>query len=151
MHEDTFNIANSTLQPIKDVVGLVFSISLQPIVTAITSKSGVATGGAGNSLGLDPTTDGNLVNCLLTVGWKLPTDDAAVDAAARQFIAQATANAKNKRKFNEYLYLNYAAKWQEPIRGYGSGNVADLKATSGKYDPDQVFQRGVPGRFKLRE
>lgn len=149
--EQTFNIANATLQPVKNVLGLIYSVSFQPIVTAITSKTGVATGGVGNSLGLDPNADGNLVNCLITVGWKLAIDDAAVDAAVKAFINRSIANAKAKGKYNEYLYLNYAAKWQKPIASYGANNVADLKAASAKYDPDQIFQKGVPGGFKLTQ
>ena len=146
IQEQTFNIANSTLQPIKLAAGLVYSVSFQPIVTAITSKSGPG----GNSLGLGPE-DGNLVNVLLTVQWQLPTDDAAVEAAAASFISQASQNAKNAGKFNEYLYLNYAAKYQKPIASYNTTNVAKLMATSKKYDPDQIFQLGVPGGFKLNQ
>ena len=145
--EQTFNIFNSTLQPIKSVAGLVCTLTFQPIVPAITSKSGAG----GNSLGLDPTVDGTLINALIGIRWQLPTDSAAIDVAAKSFIKQASDNAKAKGKFNEYLYLNYAAKWQKPIPSYGPDNVAALKAASAKYDPDQIFQKGVPGGFKLTQ
>jgi hypothetical protein len=48
-----------------------------------------------------------------------------------------------------YLYLNYAASWQDPINSYGPASVANLQAVSRKYDPSGVFQKQVPGGFKL--
>lgn len=50
---------------------------------------------------------------------------------------------------NSFKYLNYAYKTQEPIKGYGHANVAKLKAASKKYDPAGVFQKLVPGGYKL--
>jgi hypothetical protein len=48
--------SNASVQPVKDIAGLTWALSLQPIPTVITAFS-ASTGG--NSLGLDPT-DGNL-------------------------------------------------------------------------------------------
>lgn len=52
-------------------------------------------------------------------------------------------------KSNEYEYLNYAAPGQDPVASYGAANQAGLRSVSRKYDPDQIFQKGVPGAFKL--
>ena len=52
--------------------------------------------------------------------------------------------------YNTYLYLNYAASFQDPIAGYGNASVSMLQAVSKKYDPDQLFQKQVPGGFKLQ-
>lgn len=48
-----------------------------------------------------------------------------------------------------FEYLNYAAPFQNPLASYGAHNLQFLKEVSKKYDPDQIFQRLVPGGFKL--
>lgn len=47
------------------------------------------------------------------------------------------------------MYLNYADKGQEVIRGYGEGNRKELRRVSKVYDPEGVFQKAVVGGFKL--
>lgn len=146
-----FDLANATIQAggltgLKGVAGLVFSLSFQPLPQTIISKA--AQSGGGNSLGLDAS-DGDLVNVLLTVQWKLATDDAKVNAAAKDLFTKAEAATKAAGTYNPYLYLNYAAPWQKPINGYGAQSVADLRAVSDRYDPRKLFQNQVPGGFKL--
>ena len=142
---EIFAIAQQNLEPIKGVTGLLYTLSFQPVPTAITTK---ATASNPNSLGLDAS-DGNLANALLGVGWELASDDAAVYAAADKWLAQANQAAKAAGKFNEYIYLNYAFPPQDPIAGYGATQQNRLRAVSHKYDPDQIFQKAVPGAFKL--
>lgn len=48
-----------------------------------------------------------------------------------------------------FQYLNYAAPFQDPLANYGDMSHHMLREVSKKYDPDQVFQRLVPGGFKL--
>lgn len=50
---------------------------------------------------------------------------------------------------NDWIYLNYAIRIQDVLGSYGPENVAKLRAASHKYDPDQVFQRLVPGGYKI--
>ena len=38
---------------------------------------------------------------------------------------------------------------QDPLGGYGPAALAKIKAASRKYDAGQVFQKLVPGGFKL--
>lgn len=45
--------------------------------------------------------------------------------------------------------MNYAAPFQDPIGSYGKENNAELQATSKKYDPEGLLQKGVLGRWKL--
>ena len=40
-----------------------------------------------------------------------------------------------------FVYLNDAARDQNPLGSYGVENVAKLKAVSRKYDPQQIFQK----------
>ena len=138
-----YTAADTALQPIRLALGLVYYLTFQPLPTVMTTK-----GSSTNSLGLDAS-DGNLVLTLLGIQWTLATDDAAVTAAANSWLAAAKAASVKAGLSNEYVYLNYAAPSQDPISGYGAGNKANLRAVSQKYDPDQVFQKAVPGAFKL--
>ena len=135
---EIFNAADAAVQRIKLALGLVFSISFQPLPTEVTTKAN-----ATNSLGLDGN-DGNLMLTLLGIQWTLTTDDAAITAAADGWLAAAKAGLAN-----EFVYLNYAAPGQDPIGGYGAANKANLRSVSQKYDTDQIFRKAVPGAFKL--
>jgi FAD/FMN-containing dehydrogenase len=50
---------------------------------------------------------------------------------------------------NEYVYLNYADRTQNPLRGYGDENVEYMRRVAREYDPTEVFQHQVPGGFKV--
>ena len=145
MMSTIFDIANRTVQPLIDVPGLAYSLSFQPMPTVITSKAKCR---GGNSLGLDAS-DGNLFNLLLTVSWDTSADDTRIERHSKDLFKEAEAEAKKLGLYNKYLYLNYAAEWQDPISGYGAANKAKLQAVSKKYDPRGVFQAQVPGGFKL--
>jgi hypothetical protein len=99
-------------------------------------------------LGLDRFTD-DLINALAVVSWALPTDDATVYAAVQQLFDDAVEKAKSMGAWNEFIYLNYAAPWQKPITSYGQANKNFLQSVSQKYDPNSLFQKAVPGGFKL--
>lgn len=47
------------------------------------------------------------------------------------------------------MYMNYAYTSQDPIGSYGEENKAELQRVSNRYDPQGLFQKGVPGGFKL--
>lgn len=145
MMSDIFNTANTTVQALRVVPNLAYSLSFQPVPTIITTK---AASRGGNSLGLDGS-DGNLFNLLLTVSWDTQANDALINQQAKALFDQSETTAKSLGLYNEYLYLNYAAPWQDPISGYGPTVKARLQAVSKKYDPTGVFQTQVPGGFKL--
>lgn len=48
-----------------------------------------------------------------------------------------------------FLYMNDAAREQNPIVRYGEENVKRLKEVSLKYDPSQLFQTLQNGGFQL--
>ena len=157
MQAKYFDLANATLySSLLDVKGLVFSLSFQPepqsILVPLSFTDSPTKGSndklAGNSLGLT-VADGDLVNVLLTVQWSSPSDDARVKAASQSLFSQAETFAKQNGFYNEYLYLNYAAEWQDPLAGYGSDSLAFLKGVSQKYDPTGLFQNLCEGGFKL--
>ena len=63
--------------------------------------------------------------------------------------SKINALAQSMGLLHEFEYLNYADSSQNPIASYGADNVRRLRAMSRKYDPHGVFQRQVPGGFKL--
>lgn len=48
-----------------------------------------------------------------------------------------------------YLYLDYADISQHPLTSYGRDNFDKMMAAAEKYDPKHVFQKNVPGGFKI--
>jgi hypothetical protein len=48
-----------------------------------------------------------------------------------------------------FLYMNDAARDQNPLASYGSESLAKLKAVAKKYDPRHVFQTLQNGGFLL--
>ncbi|KAI1486127.1 hypothetical protein F5X96DRAFT_682271 [Biscogniauxia mediterranea] len=49
----------------------------------------------------------------------------------------------------EWEYINYEDYTQDPLKSYGEENVAFLRQVAAKYDPAGVFQRRMPGGFKI--
>ncbi|GAB7362644.1 hypothetical protein MBLNU230_g2953t1 [Neophaeotheca triangularis] len=140
-----YEIANEEVQPLSQIPNLLFSLSFQPLPTVIQATEAQ---NGGNSLGLDES-DGNLFNALLSAGWDDEADDELVRTHARTLFERANAEADELGIRNSYIYLNYADRWQDPIEGYGAEVKERLETVSEKYDPRGIFQRLVPGGFKL--
>ena len=137
---------------------------MQPVSQAVIRK--MPTHG-GNSLGLGPesgnqictlpsshsysssTANTSLTGLGLTLGWHNAVDDPVMLAAGEAFLKETIVYLKSQPDYQKFLYLNYAAPSQDPIASYGDVNHAELRRVSGEYDPNQVFQRLVPGGYKL--
>ncbi|KAI9847853.1 MAG: hypothetical protein M1837_001746 [Sclerophora amabilis] len=139
-----YEIEKKAYDPVRGSLGFQVSFSLEPVPTIIHEKSADNP----NILGLDAS-DGNTVWLCMTIAWSLKKDDDAITAATTTFINDATKYAKERNLFNDYIYVNYALQSQDPYQSYGSENHARLKSISEIYDPDRVFQKLVPGGFKL--
>lgn len=118
----------------------------QPLWHASRARSFAQSGG--NSLGLEDSAE-DLVIVLATTSWTSAGSDELVDGVMKEFIDEGSAMARSAGVGSRYVYTNYAAGWQDPIKGYGEKSLAFLREVSRKYDPGQVFQRQVPGGFKL--
>jgi hypothetical protein len=121
------------------------SLIFQPIWHVSRAKAFAATGG--NALGLEETRDDVIV--VLVMSASAPANEEKVHAAVKGFIDAATQRAKEMGVYSRYIYANYAAGFQDVIGGYGEKSRAALLATSKKYDPIQLFQKQVPGGYKL--
>ena len=102
----------------------------------------------GNALGLNAS-EGPFFHILLAITWQDASQDSAIYKDAKAFIDNVTAEARKRNLASSYIYMNYASPYQKVVEGYGSANVAKLKAIAKKYDPTEVFQKLQPGGFKL--
>ncbi|KAF2400505.1 FAD-binding domain-containing protein [Trichodelitschia bisporula] len=123
--------------------GLIF----QPLWRGARDASAAASGG--NVLGLE-WEGRDIVIVLVQIGWVGQGNDDAVREWSRGFIKAAQDLAKTMGVYSPYVYANYAAEWQDVIGGYGEEARAHLERVSKLYDPKGVFQKRVPGGFKLR-
>lgn len=144
--EEVYQIGNDIAPSIKFVTGLRWTISFQSL-PRVTYTRARQTGD--NSLGLTDGQD-DLVILLLTSTWTLSIDDDRMYEAAQTFGRKVEKRAKEKGLYHPFIYLNYADKWQDPIKGYGKQNVDALMNIARKYDARGLFQsKQVPGGFKL--
>lgn len=80
--------------------------------------------------------------------WIRTADNDRVEKTIQRVMDDIKDTAKKQGLWNKFLYLNSAGQWQDVISSYGKKNV-NLKEVSKKYDPDGLFQKAVPGGYKL--
>ncbi|KAK7994443.1 hypothetical protein PG991_016031 [Apiospora marii] len=145
----TLHAAAKTFEPalekVRAIDGMVFSFTLQPYPVSLLKRTEPA---GGNVLGLNPA-DGPLVSILILLYWNQQSDDELVLGTARNVIEAIDKDAAARGTLVPYKYLNYAFDFQDPIGSYGQENRKKLQEASRKYDPDGLFQKEVPGGFKL--
>jgi hypothetical protein len=127
------------------VPGLICSLTLQPYALSCL-KSSASQGG--NPLGLDVSL-GPLVSVLLLSYWDNREDDDKIAETMRGVLEKVQKDSADRGTAVPYTFLNYASQWQDPIGSYGAENKKMLQDVSKKYDPEGLFQRSVPGGFKL--
>jgi hypothetical protein len=135
----------ATIETLKPVPGLIYSLSFQSLSKSLLSESASR---GGNSLGLS-SESGPLVVMLLFSSWANTTDDDLVISTQQTLINNVDAMAKDQGKSSAYRYMPYAYVGQDVLSGYGEEVETKLKAASQKYDAEGFFQQGVPGGFKL--
>ncbi|KAJ5296853.1 MFS transporter [Penicillium atrosanguineum] len=102
----------------------------------------------GNALGFDAST-GPIHLMHLSCWWTNESDDAIVYSFVNSFWDKVITQAKSLGLDNDYIYMNYASMFQDPIASYGDSNKALLKSIASKYDPKAIYQTLQPGYFKL--
>ncbi|KAL4816909.1 hypothetical protein BDW67DRAFT_40086 [Aspergillus spinulosporus] len=149
-HGSTVDMLNATylrwkssLPDIEGVRGIVWSVSLEPLPPAIYARAPTK-----NALGLSDTT-GSQVITLLSVSWEDETDDERVQNTARALFEGIEEDARRLNSYEPFLYLNYAAHWQDPIASYGEKSIEMLRRVSRAVDPQGLFREGMPGGFKI--
>jgi hypothetical protein len=139
------NTFYTLLPDVQNFAGAFPTISIQAITTG--QLNGMQKNG-GNALGLN-VAKGPYFVMNMSSRWSNAADDAAILKFFSTIIKNVKAEAKSKGLDNEYIYMNYASQFEDPISSYGAANVNRLRKISKKYDPQQVFQELHPGHFKL--
>ena len=93
--------------------------------------------------------DGPLFVVLINPCWSLSQDDSRILGAIEGLMADYRRLATEKGLLHRYIFANYGYYKDEVMAGYGKESLERLRAVSSKYDPEGVFQKGVPGGFKL--
>lgn len=140
-HQEFVDVMKSAIGAGEFTTQMVF----QPVPTYF-AKIGREHGG--NVLGLDKETE----NAILWLGL-VTVKTEAQEAVARIHMAAASAKiedfAVSVGGNMEWRYLNYADPSQDPLKSYGDVNVDFIRRVASKYDPEGVFQKQVPGGFKI--
>ena len=139
----THALWNASLLSISSVSNIVWGIALEPLPPAIYARHSKE-----NALGL---VDRNktLAVALLTVSWTDVADDAVVIDAANKLMDAINDEAQRIGALDPFIYMNYAAKDQDPIGSYGVASVRQLQAVQEHVDPRKVFTNQVPGGYKI--
>ncbi|KAG6358351.1 hypothetical protein INS49_014235 [Diaporthe citri] len=135
----------AALEPLKGCEGIPCSLTLQPYSASLLRKSEAL---GGNGLGLSAE-DGPHVSILALTWWKDKGDDEKIVGTFRKVVESIDQDARSRGTAVPFKYMNYAWDFQDPISSSGEKNKALLQEVSRKYDPDLVFQKCVPGGFKL--
>ncbi|KZM20643.1 flavin adenine dinucleotide binding [Ascochyta rabiei] len=132
------------LPAVPDATGFFPSISIQ----AITANQLKGMQNGGKALGLNPS-NGPYFIMNMSAQWADASDDARILAFFSAVIKKVKAEARDKGLDNDYIYMNYASQFQDPIASYGAVNVEKSQAVSAKYDAALIFLNFMPGHFKL--
>lgn len=147
MMEEFFQLADKSfnVDRLLDLAGFTVSMAYQPVPSVMSERHGAV-----DSLG-PIQTQGNLVYVHLAVATddEEKQSDNTIEDVIHQFLTAADEKAKSLGVYRSFLQGTYAESWQNPLERRTTGTLEELLAAANKYDPGQVFQRQVPGGFKL--
>lgn len=141
----TYDLWQKGLAEVKSVSGLTWSVSLDPLPPAIYAK-----GARSNSFALSNRSKA-LVVMLLTASFTYVADQEQVEEAAKRLVASLQEEGHKQDANDPWVYLNYAASWQDPIASYGEESVKRIEKVRDRVDPNSVFTYNVPGGFKIHD
>ena len=85
----------------------------------------------------------------LNLGWSLQSDDARIPPILDETVALIEILTKERGLYDPFTFLNDASSTQPVFHNYGETSLEKLKSAAVKYDPQGMFQKQVPGGFKL--
>ncbi|KAI0434885.1 FAD-binding domain-containing protein [Xylaria sp. FL1042] len=135
---------NASVGSVQDIEDLHWSVNFDPLPATFYAHNA-----NGNALGLASRGNKPLMVILLSVTWANAEDDPAVDVAMRGLIRTMERDTARLGALDPYLYLNYAAAWQNPLASYGPASIAKLSEIQRAYDRRQIFTVNKPGGFKV--
>ncbi|KAI0415296.1 hypothetical protein F5X98DRAFT_376892 [Xylaria grammica] len=128
---------NNSLPQVKNVTKTSWALNLEPLPPYMYGARG---GSDANALGLTGEGGRPLVVCLILPLWPDANQNEQVYSAVR---------AKALRVHDPYIYLDYAAPWQEAISNDSTVGVARLRHVRDTYDPNRAFKKQFAGGFKI--
>lgn len=134
---------NESLSAVEGVANIVWALTLEPLPPALYARHARS-----NALGLQDRKE-SLVVVLLTASYTDAADDDTIDGAGKALMEGIEEDARELDATDPFVYLPYAAEYQDPIAGYGVENLRRLRAVAEEVDPTGVFQTQVPGGFKF--
>ena len=145
MMEEFFQMTEKVMQQYYHLPGFVLALNYQAVPTVQSERHGAV-----DSLG-PIQTEGNLIFIHWTLGFDQSEveSEKAIHAVVRQLFKDANQKAKEIGAYRSYIQHTYAENWQNPYESRSESTIRELVAASEKYDPLQVFQKQVPGGFKL--
>jgi hypothetical protein len=108
-------------------------------------------GAPANSLGFDTTSTPESDLVFLQIIFYF-SDSAALPGlnnALQDFITMFDEIADGEGVGHDFVYLNFAAAFQDPLKAYGTEEVGGLRQVAKSYDPHGLFQRQLVGGFKV--
>ncbi|OBT86620.1 hypothetical protein VE02_04430 [Pseudogymnoascus sp. 03VT05] len=141
-----YDLANTYFTTFNPAGGITWLLTFEPLVAAMVPSSQNKSNKE-NVLGLGPWDKGFIL--LLSASWADTASTKAVQEATRHVMSLLESCAEEKGLLLKFQYLNYAAAYQSPLESYGEENLEFMRGVSRKYDPKRVFQKQVPGGFKL--
>ncbi|KAI5297149.1 hypothetical protein KEM56_005045, partial [Ascosphaera pollenicola] len=101
----------------------------------------------GNPLGLD---ESKVYLCYAeVVEWIGEEYDDAVNAWVEETTYKINNATQKAGLYDSFNYMGDAAGFQDIFSGFGADNHQKLQDIAKKYDPNGVFQKLMPGGFKI--
>ncbi|KAL2811922.1 hypothetical protein BDW59DRAFT_177049 [Aspergillus cavernicola] len=145
LHEETIGVASSTDGAKSEDWHII--TFMQPFLSRL-GKVGGKTGDR-NILGLERMDKKDHLLFLFFLAWGDAADDTLFHNIGYGSVEKLKEYTREIELDSDFVYMNYAGRDQNPLRGYGEDNLQFLAAVAAKYDPIRVFQTQVPGGFKV--
>ncbi|KAI9148105.1 FAD-dependent monooxygenase yanF [Paramyrothecium foliicola] len=118
----------------------------QPVLAVVIAHTKAK--GAADTLGLSDVVHDS-INLLIMAEFDTLELQQAGEALMKEGLDSLAKLADSIGARTDWLYLNYSHTDQDPVASYGNTSVNWLKKVSAEYDPTGMFQKRVPGGFKL--
>lgn len=142
-----YRVFDRSTESIAGIPGVVWSLTLEPLPNLFLQASKRQ---GENMLNLPSSPRGNaVILCESSFTWADENDTAMIRDTGLKLLDDIVTSSKRLGTYVEWVDLNHADVSQDPITSYGSANKAFLRSISRTYDPTQIFQRMVPGGFKV--
>jgi hypothetical protein len=85
----------------------------------------------------------------INIGWNLASDDNKIEAILLDTFKEIDDATMKRDKYSKFVFQNDAFSTQDPLHSYGRKAFEILQKVSWEVDPERIFQKIVPGGFKI--